>query len=499
MEPISRRTVLGLGALGAATVAAGAATLAAITRPWQEGQPTLDPDAGLAFREPEVMRSEGGVLQVTLRAAPGAHEVAGRRATTLGYNGGLPGPTLAVRAGDRLRVRLVNDLDEVTNLHVHGLHVSPEDNGDNVFVEVAPGESFDYEYRLPEDHPPGVYWYHPHHHGTVADQIYGGLYGAILVEDAEPLDVAAERVLVVSDLSLDSGGRILWPAPMEQMTGREGGLVLVNGQVFPHLTARSGDRERWRVVNACTSRFLSLRLDGHRVHLLGKDGGRFTVPVPTEQLVLAPGNRADLLVTVGPGTGVLRAIPYDRGGMGMGMGGMMGGPSSADAGPVRLAELRVAGRGTGQGAEAGALPTFAIPRDLRDEDVGRRRELVLAMGMGGGMGGGMGSMMSFTIDGREFDHARVDQEVGLGTVEEWTILNDSPMDHPFHLHVWPMQLLEENGREVDGPTWQDVVNVPARGSVRVRVAFEDFAGRTVYHCHILDHEDRGMMGVVEAT
>jgi FtsP/CotA-like multicopper oxidase with cupredoxin domain len=84
-------------------------------------------------------------------------------------------------------------------------------------------------------------------------------------------------------------------------------------------------------------------------------------------------------------------------------------------------------------------------------------------------------------------------------VEEWTILNDSPMDHPFHLHVWPMQLLEENGREVDSPTWQDVVNVPARGSVRVRVAFEDFAGRTVYHCHILDHEDRGMMGVVEAT
>ena len=120
-------------------------------------------------------------------------------------------------------------------------------------------------------------------------------------------------------------------------------------------------------------------------------------------------------------------------------------------------------------------------------------------GMGGGMSGGMGGMMSFTIDGREFDHDRVDQEVGLGTVEEWTILNDSPMDHPFHLHVWPMQLLEENGREVDEPTWQDVVNVPARGSVRVRVAFEDFAGRTVYHCHILDHEDRGMMGVVEAT
>jgi len=493
MTPISRRAVLGLGALGAATVAAGAAALAAMTRPWQEWQPTLDPDAGLAFREPEVLRSESGELRVTLRAAPGSHEVAGRRATTFGYNGGLPGPTLAVRAGDRLRVRLVNDLDEVTNLHVHGLHVSPEENGDNVFVEVGPGEAFDYEYRLPEDHPPGVYWYHPHHHGTVADQIYGGLYGAIVVEDPEPFAVTAERLLVVSDLTLDGGGEIVWPAPMDQMMGREGELVLVNGQATPHLTARSGDRERWRIVNACTSRFLSLRLDGHRLHLLGKDGGRFAEPVLAEQLVLAPGNRADLLVTVGRGTGVLRAIPYDRGGLGMGMGGMMGGPSG-DAGPVRLAELRVSGSGAGDGA----LPALAAPRDLRDEDVERRRELVFAMGMGGGMGG-MAGMMSFTIDGREFDHDRVDQEVGLGTVEEWTILNDSPMDHPFHLHVWPMQLLEENGREVDEPTWQDVVNVPARGSVRMRVAFEDFAGRTVYHCHILDHEDRGMMGVVEAT
>jgi FtsP/CotA-like multicopper oxidase with cupredoxin domain len=230
------------------------------------------------------------------------------------------------------------------------------------------------------------------------------------------------------------------------------------------------------------------------MHLLGKDSGRFTVPVPTEQVLLAPGNRADLLVTIGPGEGVLRAIPYDRGGMGM--GGMMGGAPSGDAGPVRLAELRVAGRGA---EEEQPLPTFAIPRDLRGEGVERRRELVLAMRMGGGMGGGMDAMNAFTIDGRAFDHDRVDQQVALGSVEEWRILNDSPMDHPFHLHVWPMQLLEENGRPVDLPTWQDVVNVPARGSVRVRVAFEDFAGRTVYHCHVLDHEDRGMMGVVEAT
>jgi len=112
------------------------------------------------------------------------------------------------------------------------------------------------------------------------------------------------------------------------------------------------------------------------------------------------------------------------------------------------------------------------------------------MGMGGGM-------MGFTINGREFSTARTDTTVAAGSVEEWTLTNPSPMDHPFHLHVWPMQVVEEGGRALDRPEWRDVVNVPAQGRVKVRVAFKDFAGRSVYHCHILDHEDLGMMGVIE--
>ena len=123
---------------------------------------------------------------------------------------------------------------------MHGLHVSPEGNGDNVFVTVEPGESFDYDYRLPDDHPPGVFWYHPHHHGTVADQVFGGLYGAIVVEGPEELPVARERVLVVSDTSLDADGQLRQPSAMERMMGREGDLVLLNGQVRPTLTARPG-------------------------------------------------------------------------------------------------------------------------------------------------------------------------------------------------------------------------------------------------------------------
>jgi FtsP/CotA-like multicopper oxidase with cupredoxin domain len=372
----------------------------------------------------------------------------------------------------------------VTNLHVHGLYVSPEGNGDNVFLAIAPGEFFDYDYQLPEDHPPGVYWYHPHHHGMVADQVFGGLYGAIVVEDPEELPVTRERVLVVSDITLDASGRLEQPSTMAQMMGREGELVLVNGQVKPALTARPGERERWRIVNACASRYVRLRLDGQQLDLLGIDSGRYAEPRRVEEVVLATGNRADILLTAAEGASSLDVLSVDRGGMGT----MMGGSVSGDVGPI--ATFQVAGAAA---AELPALPVQSAPRDLRGSEPATRRRLVFNMGMDMGSGG-----MSFTIDGKEFDPDRVDQPVSLGAMEEWTIANASPMDHPMHLHVWPMQIVAEAGRPVDDVRWQDVVNIPAGGEVAVCVAFDRFGGRTVYHCHILDHEDRGMMGVVEA-
>tara|TARA_Y100000817_G_scaffold210580_1_gene165255 strand:- start:396 stop:908 length:513 start_codon:yes stop_codon:yes gene_type:complete len=133
-------------------------------------------------------------------------------------------------------------------------------------------------------------------------------------------------------------------------------------------------------------------------------------------------------------------------------------------------------------------------RDLRQAPVDRRRVLTLDMGAGMGMFGAR-----FVIDGREFDERRVDQRVDLGAIEEWTIRNRSSMDHPFHLHVWPMQLVRLGGRDVESVEFRDVVDVPAGGEVVVRIAFDRFPGRTVYHCHILDHEDLGMMGVVEVA
>jgi FtsP/CotA-like multicopper oxidase with cupredoxin domain len=479
VRPISRRTALQLGGLGLLSAAVGSAGLV-----WPPDG-LLAPQAGGQAAEPEVLRSASGLLQVRLEAAEGPLRIAGRRATAYGYNGGLPGPTLRLRPGDRLQVRLVNRLDLPTNLHVHGLVVSPEGNGDNVFVTVQPGESFDYDYRLPENHPPGVSWYHPHHHPMVADQVFGGLYGAIVVEDpGDELPVTRERVLVVSDITLDGAGRVQQPSMMARMMGREGELVLVNGQQRPTFTARPGERERWRIVNACAARYVRLRLDGQQLELLGIDSGPFPEPRPVEEIVLATGNRADLLVTATEGTSTLDALGVDRGGGGV----MMGGSVSGDVGP--LATLRVSGAPV---TSLPAVPARPHGRDLRDAEVAVRRRLVL--GMNGGMGRGG---MIFTIDGKQFGHDRVDQSVALGTVEEWTIVNPTPMDHPFHLHVWPMQIVAEAGRPARDVRRQDVVNVPARGEVGVRVAFEEFGGRTVYHCHVLDHEDAGMMGVVEA-
>jgi FtsP/CotA-like multicopper oxidase with cupredoxin domain len=488
MKPISRRTALTMGGVGLVSTAAGATGL------WRElTTPVFDPVTKAGFAEPDVLRSVGGRLEMRLEAVLGSHEVAGREATTMAYNGGVPGPTLRLRPGETLRVELVNRLEQPTNLHVHGLHVSPEGNGDNVFLTVDPGRSQRYEYRLPDDHPPGVYWYHPHHHGTVADQVFGGLYGAIIVEDPdEDIAVDRERVMVVSDMTLDPDGSLVDPSTMEQMMGREGELILVNGRTEPDLVGRSGERERWRIINACTSRYLGLRLPGQGARVVGRDVGRLAKDGALDDVVLAPGNRLDLVVDLAEGTSSLTADPVERGGM---MGQMMRrGPMSGSGGPVTLARLRVLASGK---QPPGAIPAGPPVRDLRNADVDGLRSITFQMGMSG-MTNGTGGPMVFTFDGEEFDAERIDQQVQIGTVEEWTIGNDSPMDHPFHLHVWPMQLLETDGQQLSAPVWLDVVNVPTRSEVRVRVAFDDFGGRTVYHCHILDHEDRGMMGTVLA-
>ncbi|EYR62492.1 copper oxidase [Actinotalea ferrariae CF5-4] len=490
MEPVTRRQALQLGTLGALGVVVGGAGLARSGVPWAPlGQgPSPGGTVGGGLAEPTALRSTNGLLRVELIAAEQEVVLAGRQARALAYNGQVPGQTWWVRPGDRIEVRLENRLGSPTNLHTHGLHVSPQGSSDNALLSIDPATTFDYRFELPPDHPTGVFWYHPHRHGHVADQIFGGLYGTIIVED-DDAPGARDRVLVISDTSLTPEGQVRGATAAERMMGREGDLVLVNGQVEPVITSRPGELERWRVVNASTSRYLRLALPGQQLQLLGTDSGQEATPRDVDDVVLAPGNRADLLVRMQGGAAQLHTLGYDRGGRMMGM--MTG---RTQSGPLVLAHLDVTGDSVDGPA---AVVRRAAQPDLREASLDGRREIAFTMTTG--RGGGMGAMMDVGFDGRPFDIERTDQQVLVDSVEEWTIRNPTPMNHPFHLHVWPMQVLEINGVPMAGPVWRDVVDVPAQGEAVVRIRFGTFSGRTVYHCHILDHEDAGMMGIIAAS
>ena len=168
----------------------------------------------------------------------------------------------------------------------------------------------------------------------------------------------------------------------------------------------------------------------------------------------------------------------------------MGNGRGAGNATTEIATLEI----TGDPTDPPALPaTLAPVETLADSTVTRTRDVTLAMGRGMGMGGGDGQ---FTIDGRGFDPERVDITARLDTTEDWVIRNTSPMDHPFHLHVWPFQVVDTDGSAAP-PGWKDTVNVPAGQTVTIRIPFRDYPGKTVYHCHILDHEDLGMMGIID--
>jgi FtsP/CotA-like multicopper oxidase with cupredoxin domain len=479
-RPISRRSAIILGGLGVAGVATGATgwlAAAAATGPGGRLQPGATGDE---LAQPPVLDSQGGRLQVELTAAGGVR-LAGRDTSALGFKGSSPGPTLRVRPGDELAVRLTNHLDQPTNLHTHGLRVSPQGNSDNPFVRVDPGTSFDYLYRIPADHPAGTHWYHPHHHGMAADQLFGGLAGALLVDRSPELTVAADRVLLVTDITLDSNGRIASTSTADRAMGRQGELVLVNGQHQPTLAATPGAPQRWRIINSCVSRVLAIRLDGHQLIQIAQDGTFLPAPAAKDRIVLAPGNRVDVVVEpIGTGSYPLTADAFDR-------GAMMGG-SNPTSGPVTLATMITSGAPVTTAPLPAALPAEKPPTG----PVTVQRRIALQMGMAGmGVGG-----MAFTIDGRVFDGDRDDQTITLGATEEWTVTNDSPLAHPFHLHVWPFTVLATSDATPPVGVPQDVILIPARGWVRLRIPFTTYPGRSVYHCHILDHEDAGMMATV---
>ncbi len=348
------------------------------------------------------------MVEATITARPSRLTMGGQPVQVLTY-GGFPGPTLRAREGERVRLTFINRLPEPTNLHLHGLHVPP--SVDDPLAVIPPGESRLYEFTVPRGSA-GTYWYHPHLHGRVAEQLYSGLLGLIVVEG--PLDTlpelkeAEEHLLVLKDWLFTAEGLTPPWTHMDWMNGREGDLVTVNGAIRPTLRARKATL-RLRFLNASNARYYRLALEKHPLYLIATDGGFLERPVEIPELLLAPGERAEVLVRLlRPGRFRLQALPYDRGAhpMGMDHGGMMGhggmGPGAIQ--PETLLTVLAPDR-----PKPVPLPTSlaSLPRlDPAQATALRRLELGEDM-----------MQAEFFINGQKLDTNRVDIQAWLGTLE----------------------------------------------------------------------------------
>lgn len=468
MHSLTRRSILKIAAASLASPLLRNAAAATLPLP---ALPLLPVD-----------RPEPGIVEAHLVAAWGEVAIAGRTARLQTYNGSFPGPVLRLREGDQVRLRFTNLLDEPTNLHLHGLHMSPA--VDDPFRELDPGETALLEFAIPYG-TAGTFWYHPHIHGSVAEQLFAGLAGPIIIGGPDryvsALRRAESHLVVLKDLSLAGDS----PAPhsmFDWMNGKEGDLVLVNGALQPTLSPARGPL-RLRLLNASNARYYRLHVEEHPLHLIATDGGLLESPVVLDELLLAPGERAEVLVPL-QGTGDFRLLdlPYDRGSGGM-HGGHHGG-GSASAATIPLLTISVPRE----------LPQARIPERILHEPIENLRAATPARRFDLG-GHGMG--WQFTINGQSFDESRVDVRATPGSTEVWEIRNLTAMDHPFHLHIYPFQVVSRGGAPEPYSSWKDVVNVRAGEVVRIAVPFRDFRGKTVFHCHIVEHEDLGMMGVLE--
>ncbi len=402
-------------------------------------------------------RPETNLVKARLTATEAVASVGGVMTKMLTYNGSFPGPLLRLREGERIQLQFTNGLNQHTSLHLHGLRVPPA--VDDPFRHGHPGDVAEYNFEVKAGSA-GTYWYHPHVHGQVSQQLFSGLAGAIVIEG--PLDnlpelrAAEEHVLVLKDMSL-TGVEVAPHLPWE-IGGKQGNLTLVNGALGPVLRAGKGTL-RLRLLNASTARFFRLSLEGHTMHLIASDGGFIERPQPLSEIRLAPGERAEVLVQLETGSFKL-------------LDGLN--PLLTVEAPARLLKT--------------PLPSELAKIERLDlASVRVRRQVVFdTAGLG-----------KFQLNNRAFDMSRVDFEARFGDLEIWELHNEHSIEHPFHLHSYPFQVLSRDGKAEPFMAWHDTVNLLPGQRVQIAIPLRDYAGRTVFHCHIAEHEDAGMMAVLE--
>lgn len=502
-----RRPRLVLGGIAACAAVAGVGAAAAVVTAATADPPPCEACQGFAtgeeLRDPPVMASRGGLLDVVMTPRTRTVDIGGRDVSSQTYASTFAAPTWVVNPGDDLDVLLRNrlpagylpetqDLNNfvqpkgaITNLHVHGLHVSPDSPEDNVFLTIRPGRNYQYRYRLPGNHPPGVFWYHPHHHRYVDMQTFAGQAGTIIVrgglDDLPGVGDLRDRVMVFQNTEVRGSS-----TAASQARPPKDRLILINGQLQPRIDIRPGESQRWRLVNASTERFLSFLPVGGEYFLLARDGVTLERPQRLSTIFLAPGQRFEVLVRAGANRGDFKLVQQY----------FQQRPTPFGIQPeVQVATVRVDGD---------AQPRRPVPSrlgtadDLRGNDVpiAARRRVVFTQNP---------AKAQFFVNGKRFAHGPGNQPTPmfspkLNTVEEWLLVNDSPEWHNFHIHVDPYQVVARDGKPVTGqPEWADSLAMPPHSRITIRQRFRDFTGRFVFHCHVLVHEDKGMMAEVRVV
>jgi suppressor of ftsI len=479
----SRRSFLGgLATAATATVAArvvGSSAAVVGLRPERLAAATAP--ASETLMQPSAVRSERGVLYASMTAAPGKLELGEFAVPGLLYNGSYIPPLLRCRLGDTLQIALKNRLPaQPTNLHFHGMSVSPRDNSDNVFIHVHPDEQFEYTVNVPATgrQGPGLFWYHPHAHGFVDKQILGGMSGALVVDGSEQL------FAMLADLPE------LFLLLKHAEVADDNEIISVNGQIEPIVEMRPGEVQFWRIGNIGAEMFIKFRVDGVRLYAVATDGHPLSRPRAIGELFLGPGERIDLIARA-PESGAyeMRTISFRNQAW------------REPRLPQKLATVLCAGVPERIGSEAVILGQQAQGErwidTVRASPIARRRTLVYSR---------TADRRVFMIDGKTMDDDRIDQVVRLGDTEEWTVINTDQQYHNFHIHQTAFLVTEINGVPQAEDSLHDTFSMlPATAdgpsTLKVVIPFTDpvIVGKFVYHCHAADHEDKGMMGVIEVV
>jgi len=441
-------------------------------------QPRAMPPMRLGYEDIDLgglpdIRAVNGVLETTLVAAPQTVSLDGASFPGAAFNGVYAGPVLRLHAGDLLRIHLVNHMPDNINLHFHGLRVRPTGHGDNMHVQIPPGETYLYELRIPPNHPPGLFWYHDHAHNAAEPHVMAGLSGALLIEgfarQFQTLGATPQKLLVLKD----------WVRPRCDdpvlRTQLHCHALSINGQAAWQVSMRPHETQLWRISSQSANLIIHLTLPGLHMRLIGSDGLPATQGTDLTALDILPASRADVLISADDaGSFPILATHVPTGG------------GTSFTTNRALGTVHV----TGPDAARAEAPVFPRQTDLRQFHPDALRTITFAENA---------DATIFTVDGKTFDPERVDLRVPLGHIETWTIRNTTNDFHEFHIHQLGFQVIEINGVAQDFAGYVDDVTVPEMGSIKVIIPFTDpnIVGHFMYHCHVLKHEDHGMMANIE--